>query len=74
MNRECSSCIKFKTFYCPCSIDCMATDDKPFYQDKMMLLKENEKLKEEIENLKEKHFLIQGGRSTGKTYLIKLQQ
>ncbi len=53
MNKECGNCIKFKTQYCPCSIDCMAMDDKPFYQDKRMLLDENTNLKQTLNEIRE---------------------
>lgn len=52
-NRECVSCIKRKTPYCPTSIECMATDDMPYYRNRMMLLKENQELKEKIEKIRE---------------------
>lgn len=48
MKRECESCIKRKTVYCPTSMECMATDDMPYYQNRIMLLEENEQLKEKI--------------------------
>lgn len=51
MKRECETCIKRKTPYCPTSIECMATDDMPYYQNKIMLLEENEQLKEDIKNI-----------------------
>ena len=38
------------------------------------LQQENSRLKEELEELKHKHYLIQGGRGSGKTYLLHLQQ
>ena len=44
MNKEeikCLNCVKFKTQYCPCTIDCMATETYPFYQDRRMMLEEN---------------------------------
>lgn len=40
----------------------------------MNLQQENSRLKEELEELKHKHYLIQGGRGNGKTYLLRLQQ
>lgn len=49
-NRECVSCIKRKTPYCPTSIECMATEDMPYYQNRMMLLKENQELKKQLED------------------------
>lgn len=48
-NRTCVSCIKRKTPYCPTSIECMATEDMPYYQNRMMLLKENQELKKQAE-------------------------
>lgn len=50
MDKECETCIKRKTVYCPNSIECMATDDKPYYQNKIMLLEENKELKKKYEN------------------------
>lgn len=40
----------------------------------LKLQQENQELKEELEELKHKHYLIQGGRGHGKTYLLHLQQ
>lgn len=54
MKRECESCIKRKTPYCPNSTECMATDDMPYYQNRIMLLKENQDLKKQLENKYEK--------------------
>ncbi len=48
MKRECESCIKRKTPYCPNSTECMATDDMPYYQNRIMLLEENKQLKEQL--------------------------
>lgn len=42
---ECSTCIKRKTKYCPNSRECLNTDDKPYYQNRIMLLEENEEFK-----------------------------
>lgn len=50
MNKECETCIKRKTVYCPNSIKCMATDDKPYYQNKIMLLEENQELKKQLKD------------------------
>lgn len=58
-DRECVSCIKRKTPYCPTSMQCMATDDMPYYQNRMMLLKENQELKKQLENANEKIILLQ---------------
>lgn len=52
-SRECETCIKRKTVYCPTSIECMATDDKPYYQNRIMLLEENQQLKDNWDELKE---------------------
>lgn len=53
MNRECVGCIKRKTPYCPPSIECMTTEDMPYYQNRIMLLKENKQLKDNWNKLKE---------------------
>ena len=45
---ECESCIKRKTIYCPSSSECYDTVDKPYYQNRIMLLKENQQLREQI--------------------------
>ena len=47
-NRECVSCIKRKTPYCPTSMECMDTEDMPYYRNRMMLLKENQELKQKL--------------------------
>lgn len=51
MKRECETCIKRKTTYCPTSMECMATDDMPYYQNRIMLLEENKELKEQLQNI-----------------------
>lgn len=48
MKRECETCIKRKTLYCPSTNECMNTDDMPYYQNRFMLLEENKKLKMQI--------------------------
>lgn len=53
MKRECESCIKRKTTYCPTSIEGMATDDMPYYQNRIMILEENKQLKDNWDKLKE---------------------
>lgn len=50
MDKECETCIKRKTVYCPNSIECMATDDKPYYQNRIMLLEENQELKKQLKD------------------------
>lgn len=52
MKRECETCIKRKTTYCPNSIECMDTNDMPYYQNRIMLLEENKKLKNNWNELK----------------------
>jgi len=49
MYKECVSCIKRKTPFCPTTIECMATGDMPYYQNRFMLLIENQKLKKKLE-------------------------
>lgn len=49
---ECETCIKRKTKYCPNSSECYETKEKPYYQNRIMLLEENQQLKNQ---LKEKH-------------------
>ena len=53
MKRECESCIRRKTTYCPSSMECMNTNDMPYYQNRIMLLEENEQLKGDWNKLKE---------------------
>ena len=52
-SRECETCIKRKTVYCPNSIECMDTDDKSYYQNRIMLLEENQQLKKQLEQYQE---------------------
>lgn len=42
---KCSTCIKRKTTYCPNSNKCHNTENKPYYKNRTMILKENEELK-----------------------------
>ena len=52
MNKEeCELCIKYKTMYCPNSSECYMTQDKPYYQNRIMLLEENKQLKEKVNQL-----------------------
>ncbi len=48
MKRECESCIKRKTAYCPTSMKCMATDDMPYYQNRIMFLEQQCKKQKEV--------------------------
>ena len=53
MNKvECESCVKRKTMYCPNSFKCYATKDKPYWQNRIMLLEENNQLKEKRQEFK----------------------
>ena len=47
-SRECETCIKRKTMYCPNSSECLETEDKKHYQNRTMLLEENQAYKEAI--------------------------
>lgn len=49
-NVECESCVKRKTMYCPNSFKCYATKYKPYWQNRIMLLEENNQLKEKYVN------------------------
>ena len=51
-NVECESCVKRKTMYCPNSFKCYATKDKPYWQNRIMLLEENNQLKEQKKELR----------------------
>lgn len=53
MKRECETCIKRKTLYCPSTNECMNTDDMPYYQNRIMLLEENKILKDNWNKLRE---------------------
>lgn len=52
MTKECETCIKRKTMWCPTSMDCMALDELPYYLDKILALEKIDDL--EQENKKEK--------------------
>lgn len=51
MKRECETCIKRKTMYCPNSSECFNTENKPYYQNRIMLLEENQELKKDIKSI-----------------------
>ena len=53
MKKECETCIKRKTMFCPTSMECMATEDMTYYQNRIMLLDENKQLKDNWNKLKE---------------------
>jgi len=48
MSKDCKTCIKRKTIYCPNSVECFDVLQLPYYQDKTMLLEENNDLKQKI--------------------------
>ena len=60
MKRECETCVRNKLIYCPSSVDCLATDDKPYYQNRIMILEENWKLKKQLEEKEnqQKEFIV----------------
>ena len=83
MKRECESCIKRKTTYCPTSMECMATDDMPYYQNRIMLLEENQELMKlqnnwnELKNYLEKQIIDSKSASSQQYYfntIYKLMQ
>lgn len=83
MKRECESCIKRKTTYCPNSMECMATDDMPYYQNRIMLLEENQELMKlqnnwnELKNYLEKQIIDSKSASSQQYYfntIYKLMQ
>lgn len=55
--RECETCIKKKTMYCPNSSKCLKTEDKLYYQNKLMSLEKNKQLQNNWNELKK--WLIQ---------------
>ena len=50
-NVECERCVKRKTMYCPNSFKCYATKDKPYWQNRIMLLEENKELHNKIDKV-----------------------
>ena len=48
-DRECETCVKRKTMFCPNSSECIELKDKPYYQNRIMLLEENAQQKERID-------------------------
>ena len=74
--RECETCIRRKTIYCPNSKQCFATENKPYYQNRIMLLEENQKYKEVINKVKQfcdndDNFLILDAYSQDDVYEIQ---
>ena len=48
MNKDSKTCIKRKTMYSPNSAECFDVLQLPYYQDRIMLLEENNNLKQKI--------------------------
>ena len=76
MDKECETCIKRKTMYCPNSIKCWATNDKPYYQNRIMLLEENKLLKKQLEDISEEFikYLEDNWKQTQDIWYIKILQ
>lgn len=55
IDRDCKNCVKRKTIYCPNSKLCYDILYLPYFQDRVMLLKENETLKKQVEELQEEY-------------------
>lgn len=55
MKRECETCIKRKTKWCPNSSECYDTSEMIHYQNRIMLLEERDKYKSLYQNEKEKN-------------------
>ena len=53
MKRECETCIKRKTKWCPNSSECYDASEMIHYQNRIMLLEERDKYKSLYENEKE---------------------
>ncbi len=70
MKRECDTCIKNKTIFCPNSIKCMTTDDMPHYQNNIMLLEENKQLKDNWNKLREWIVYNKHNENTEQHYLV----
>ena len=47
----CENCIKYKTIYCSNSDECLARENKPFYEDKYTILTRKEVLEEMLIDL-----------------------
>ena len=69
MNEECKTCVKRKTQYCPNSSECLDTIDKPYYQNRIMLLEENKQLKEQLQNISNE-FLKYDWKTSNKEQII----
>lgn len=66
---ECETCIKRKTMYCPNSSECFNTENKPYYQNRIMLLEEIQELKKQLEEYKNDYFKLS---KENNEYAIKL--
>jgi len=71
IKEVCETCIKRKTMYCPNSSKCYSTENKPYYQNGVMLLEENRQLQNNWNELKEwLKFEIDDGRSEENLWLM----
>lgn len=68
-DRECETCIKKKTVYCPNSCKCYETETKPYYQNRIMLLEENQKLKKQLKEQDYTSVYLKGCTDTKGKYL-----
>ena len=55
MKRECETCIKRKTKWCPNSSECYDASEMIHYQNRIILLEERDKYKSLYENEKDKN-------------------
>ena len=58
IDRDCKNCVRRKTIYCPNSKICYDNLSLPYFQDRITLLKENEELKKQLENISEELELV----------------
>lgn len=55
IDRVCENCVKRKTIYCPDSKICYDNISLPYFQDRIMLLKENETLMKKLKEIEEEY-------------------
>ena len=73
-DRECETCIKKKTVYCPNSCKCYETETKPYYQNRIMLLEENQKLKKQLKEQDYTSVYLKGCTDTKDKYLSQQKE
>lgn len=59
IDRDCKNCVKKNTIYCPNSKICYDNLSLPYFQDRIMLLKENETLKKQFKEIEEEYIDFQ---------------